>query len=78
LKLYIQQRVEDEKFVFYVGPVGHARLGGKKEWLGVSGGLWINCIVSRFEFFPEISPKVSILPETEGDTTGAIEFDFCF
>ena len=75
---HFQETLEDEQFVFYLGPGGYARLGGAKDRLGVSGNFGLAYNVDQFEIFLEISPKVSIIPDTDGDLTGGLGFHYYF
>lgn len=75
---HFQEALEDEQFTLYLGPGGYARLGGKNDRFGVSGNFGIAYNVNQFEIFLELSPKVSLVPDTAGDLTGGIGFHYYF
>ncbi len=70
--------VEDKRFLIYAGPGGYTRFGEGKDRLGVSGNFGIAYIVDQFEIFLELSPKVSIVPDTDGEMTGGVGFHYYF
>lgn len=73
-----RKSLEDKEFWFYAGPGGYARLGVGKDRLGVSGNFGVAYAVRQFEVFLELSPKVSIVPDTDGDLTGGLGFHYYF
>lgn len=75
---HFEETVEDKQFVFYAGPGGYVRLGNVRDRLGVSGNFGIAYTISQFEVFLELSPKVSIIPDTDGDLTGGLGFHYYF
>ena len=70
--------VENEEFVFYAGPGGFVRAGQGRDRMGVSGNFGIAYTVRQFEIFLELAPKVSIIPDTDGDLTGGLGFHYFF
>lgn len=47
--------------------------------LGVSGRIGLNFIVNRqFEIYGQVTPRISVIPDTEGDVGGGLGFRYYF
>lgn len=67
---------------YYLGPgafVGFTdRAGDDDVWLGISGLFGLNYFIERFEIFLQLSPRLSLLPDTDGDLGGGIGLRYYF
>lgn len=46
--------------------------------LGISGTLGISYVVDELEFFGQITPRLSVVPDTDGDVGGGVGVRFYF
>jgi hypothetical protein len=74
----------DQDLEWFVGPGGFlsvvddARDDDEVE-LGISGTIGLNFVVDRrFEFFGQVTPRIAVVPETEGDVGGGLGFRYYF
>jgi hypothetical protein len=73
----------EQDFEWFIGPgafIGIDDRGVDDEAVfGISGTIGLNLVVDRrFEFYGQITPRIALIPETDGDIGGGIGFRFYF
>jgi hypothetical protein len=80
----VQAENVDEDLEWFVGPGGFLsivddRPGDDEVEIGISGTVGLNFVVDRrFEFFAQVTPRIAVVPETEGDVGGGLGFRYYF
>jgi hypothetical protein len=77
----------DQQLEWFVGPGGFLIIddddtpgpGDDEVVIGISGTIGLNFVLDqRFEFFGQVTPRIAIVPDTEGDVGGGIGFRYYF
>jgi hypothetical protein len=74
----------DQQLEWFVGPGGFLRIieddpNDDEAQIGISGTIGLNFILDqRFEFFGQITPRIAVIPDTDGDVGGGIGFRYYF
>jgi hypothetical protein len=80
----VQAENVNEDLEWFVGPGGFLsivddRPGDDEVEIGISGTVGLNFVVDRrFEFFAQVTPRIAVVPETEGDVGGGLGFRYYF
>jgi hypothetical protein len=74
----------DQDLEWFVGPGGFLSIvddGSRDDEveIGISGTIGLNFVVDRrFEFFAQVTPRIAVVPQTEGNVGGGIGFRYYF
>lgn len=75
----------NQGFEWFFGPgafIGVADQSGSQDdeaVLGVSGRIGLNFIINQqFELYGQVTPRISVIPDTEGDVGGGLGFRYYF
>jgi hypothetical protein len=76
----------DQDLEWFVGPGGFLIIdddapgtGDDEIVLGISGTIGLNFVVDRrFEFFAQVTPRIAVVPDTQGDVGGGVGFRYYF
>lgn len=74
----------DQDLEWFVGPGGFLSIveddpQDDEVEIGISGTIGLNFVVDRrFEFFAQVTPRIAVVPETEGNVGGGIGFRYYF
>jgi hypothetical protein len=74
----------DQQLEWFVGPGGFLRIvdagsNDDEAEIGISGTVGLNFVLDqRFEFFGQITPRIAVIPDTDGDVGGGIGFRYYF
>jgi len=76
-----------QQLEWFVGPGGFLRIiedgdpntNDDEVQIGISGTIGLNFILDqRFEFFGQITPRIAVIPDTDGNVGGGIGFRYYF
>lgn len=70
-----EHSLSDSPLNYYLGPGAFVTFRDRREddvSVGISGNFGINFFVERFEVFLQITPRLNILPDTDGDLGGGV------
>lgn len=75
--LYDRRMNVDQDVYFFYGPgafVGLRDRGGNDDdvVLGISGSFGLGLFIDRFELFAQVTPRLSLVPSTDGDVGGGL------
>jgi hypothetical protein len=80
--LYERHLGNSERVHFFFGPGGFVGVDQEPEEdeliAGASGRLGLNVIIERFEIYAQITPRISVVPDTEGDVGGGVGLRYYF
>lgn len=73
----------DQDFEWFMGPGAFLVLdeeGPEDEaQIGISGRVGLNLVLDdRFEFYAQVTPRISVVPDTDGDVGGGVGFRYYF
>lgn len=75
----------DQDFEWFLGPGAYVGIIdrpdpiGDDAIVGISGTVGLNFIVDRrFEFYGQLTPRIALIPDTDGDVGGGIGFRYYF
>lgn len=66
---------------YYLGPGAFVIIKERRDddiLLGISGNFGINFFIERFEVFLQITPRLSVVPDTDGDVGGGVGLRYYF
>ena len=66
---------------YYLGPGAFVIIKERRDddiLLGISGNFGINFFIERFEVFLQITPRLSVVPDTDGDVCGGVGLRYYF
>ena len=72
-----ERPIPDSPLHYYLGPgaiigIAEDNDGGSDLVIGISGQVGIDFFVERFEVFLHLTPRLSIIPQTDGEVGGGI------
>lgn len=80
--LYERHLGNTERVHFFFGPGGFLgvdeRPGDDEVIAGLSGRVGLNVIIERFEIYGQVTPRISVVPDTEGDIGGGLGIRYYF
>ena len=73
----------NQDFEWFIGPGAFVGFDDRdtddEAVFGISGTVGLNFVVDRrFEFYGQITPRISVIPDTDGDVGGGIGFRYYF
>src|SRR5690606_41887985 len=80
--LYARPLGNRRDFILFYGPGGFIgfrdRRGDDDIVIGVSGTIGVAYLIEEFEIYARITPRLSLVPETDGDVGGGLGVRFWF
>lgn len=78
-----ERAIPDSPLRYYVGPgiLAGVREGNADESdfvVGISGEVGVNFFVERYEVFLHLTPRLGVIPDTQGDVGGGIGLRYYF
>lgn len=72
--LYERRLNTEQNVYFFYGPGAFIGLHDRDDevGLGVSGSFGLGLLIERFELFAQVTPRLSLIPDTDGDVGGGI------
>lgn len=82
--LYEEHLGNSQNVHFFFGPGGFLGVNDRPAdreddaVIGLSGRVGLNVIVERFEIYGQVTPRISVVPDTEGNVGGGVGIRFYF
>lgn len=77
-----ERPIQNSPLFYYLGPgafIGFEDRGREDDVvIGVSGNFGVNFFTERFEVFLQVTPRLSVIPETDGDIGGGVGLRYYF
>lgn len=76
-----ERPLQDTPMHYFLGPGAFVVIRERRDdevSVGISGNFGINFFVERFEVFLQITPRLSVVPDTDGDVGGGVGLRYYF